>query len=30
LDLLSASASAGVAVPDLATNTVTWNGPIPA
>jgi uncharacterized repeat protein (TIGR01451 family) len=30
LDLLSASASAGTAVATLATNTVTWNGAIPA
>jgi uncharacterized repeat protein (TIGR01451 family) len=30
LTLLSASANSGTAVPNLGTNTVTWNGSIPA
>lgn len=30
LQLVSASATAGTAVADTASNTVTWNGPIPA
>jgi uncharacterized repeat protein (TIGR01451 family) len=30
LTLVSASASSGTAVPTIATNTVTWNGSIPA
>ncbi|HEX2642880.1 MAG TPA: S8 family serine peptidase, partial [Thermoanaerobaculia bacterium] len=30
LVLLNATATAGTAVPTVATNTVTWNGPIPA